>query len=185
MNTKYSIKGQIISVILTHLEMVFIFFAVWLMAISVTTSEIGSVIYSVAAIFFYSIMMYSVCYSQARNDKKSYSPLTPMKYKGILLCLGVLVISIMAIFGYIFVWRTQSDGESLVKLWAISINVFYMFWFSPFINFLSDKKGAISILGYVMMFVPTALSCFLGYLAGYKDFDISSKMKFLVYEKKK
>lgn len=185
MNMKYSIMGQIISVILTHLEAVFVFFAVWVIAISVTSSKIGGTIYSAIATVFYVSAMYSVCYAKAKDDKKSYSPLTPEKYKGILLSAGLLVINIAVAFIYSFIWKTASDGANLTGIGAVAVNVFCLFWFSPFISFLGEQNGVISVLGYVAIFALPVLSCFFGYLAGYKNFDISRKLKFLVYEKKK
>ena len=185
MDMKYSIKGQIISVILSHLKAVFLFFIVWTIDIAVISLKIGGAIYTVTSTILYFIIMYSACYSQAKNDKKSYSPLTPKKYKGILLSMGVLVMSIFVVFGYIFVWQKASDGENLINLWAVAVNIFYLFWFSPFISFLGKQKGTIAITEYAIAFIIPIASCFLGYLAGYKNFDIAEKMRFLVYEKKK
>ena len=185
MNMKYSIKGQIMSVILAHLKAVFLFFVVWIIDIAVIASKIGGAIYTATSAIIYFIIMYSACYSQAKNDKKSYSPLTPKKYKGILLSSGVVVMSVLVVLGYIFVWHSASDGENLISLWAVAVNVFYLFWFSPFISFLGDQKGVISVSEYAIAFILPIVSCFLGYLAGYKNFDIAEKMRFFVYEKKK
>ena len=185
MNMKYSIKGQIISVILAHLKAVFLFFIVWMIDIPVIATKIGGAIYTATSTIIYFVIMYSACYDQAKNDKKSYSPLTPKKYKGILLSVGVLVVSIFVVLCYIFVWKKASDGENLISLWAVAVNIFYLFWFSPFVSFLGEQKGAIAILEYTIAFILPIANCFLGYLAGYKNFDIAEKMKFLVYEKKK
>ena len=69
MYMKHSIMGQILSVLLTHLEMVFIFFAVWIIAIAVTSTKIGGVIYSVIATVFYFSAMYAACLMKAKDDK--------------------------------------------------------------------------------------------------------------------
>lgn len=185
MNLKYSIKGQIISVILEHLKIVFVFFAVWILGIYVTASKIGGAIYSYIATFFYFTAIYSAGYQAEINDKKSYSPLTPKPYKGALLSLGVLAVNIALAFSYLLVWKTAGNGESLTNLWAVAVNVLCLFWFSPFMSFLGEQKGAIAPFGYIIIFILPTLSCFLGYFAAYKNFDILQKLRFLVYEKKK
>lgn len=185
MDMKYSVKGQIISVLLTHLQAAFLFFILWVIAISFTSTGIGGAIYSAFTTFFYFIMMYSAGYSAEKNDNKSYSPLTPKKYKGAVLTSGVLAINVIMVIMYIVVWNVAGDGKTLGNMWAIAANALFIFWFSPFINFLGTQNGVISPIGYAIMFILPLAGCFLGYIAGYKNFDISAKMKFLVYEKKK
>lgn len=181
MNLKYSIRGQIISVVFAHLKTVSVLFLIWLLLIALTISKIGGIIYSVIATSAYVITMYSESFSQAKNDKKSYSPLTPKPYKGLLLPLGVIFINILVTLIHIFALR--GAGETL-NLSAISANVLYLFWFSPFISFLDMQKGAISTAEYAVVFVLPLLSCFFGYFAGYKNFNISDKLRGFMYEKK-
>lgn len=184
MNLKYSIKGQVVSVILEHLRASTIFFVAWILTIRITSSVIGGIVYSVIATFFYLTLMYSAGYQALKNDKKSYSPLTPKKYKGALLSLGLLALSILIVIAYLIAWRVAGDGENLITLWAVAVNVLYLFWYSPFVGFLGTQKGTISMLGYIIIFVLPTASCFLGYFAGYKGFDISEKLRTLIYEKK-
>lgn len=184
MNLKYSIKGQIISVILEHLRAVCILFVLWVLGIRITASEIGGMIYSAIAVFLYFAVMYSAGYQAEKNDKKSYSPLTPKKYKGALISLGVLVLSIVFVCAYLLVWQTASDGNNLTSLWAVAVNILYLFWFCPFVNFLSAQKGVIPPIWYFIIFILPTASCFLGYFAGYKNFNILEKLRTLMYEKK-
>jgi len=185
MNLKYSIKGQIISVILEHLRAAIIFFMVWIFAIRITSSKTGGIIYSAITTFLYFVIMYSAGYQAEKNDKKSYSPLTPTPYKGAVLSLGVLAVNALIVLSYLLAWRISGDGENFTNLRAVAVNAIYLFWFSPFIGFLGTQKGAIAPFGYIIIFVLPILSCFLGYFAGYKNFDISAKLRFLVYEKKR
>lgn len=185
MNMKYTLRGQIISVLLEHLKASFIFFTVWILAISVTSSKIGGAVYSAIATFFWFAIIYSAGYQAEKNDKKSYSPLTPTPYKGALLSFGVLAVNALIVLSYLLAWRISGDGENLTNLRAVAVNAIYLFWFSPFIGFLGTQKGAIAPFGYIIIFVLPTASCFLGYFAGYKNFDISEKLRRLVYEKKK
>lgn len=185
MKLKYSIKGQIILAVLAQLKTVFVCFALWFIAIAITASKIGGAIYTVFAILFYCISLYSECCSQAANDKKSYSPLTPHIYKGALLSVGVLIINVAVILLHIYIWKTAGSSGNLESLSAVAANVFCLFWLSPFINFLSMQKGTVLTAVYAAGLILPVLSCFLGYLAGYKNFDISTKFRFLIYEKQK
>ena len=51
-------------------------------------------------------------------------------------------------------------------------------------GFLNLRSGIFDVSGVIMFFAVPVLACGLGYLAGYKDFDISIKISKLVYEKK-
>lgn len=184
MNMKYTLRGQIISVILEHMKAVFILFAVWVLAINITATKIGGIVYSSVATLFYFTIIYSAGYQTERSDKKSYSPLTPKKYKGALLSLGIVAVNIAVVTAYLLVWRMAGDGESLTSLKTVAVNVMCLLWFSPFISFLGGQKGTIAPFGYIIIFLLPAVSCFLGYFAGYKNFDISAKLRFLMYEKK-
>ncbi|MBR4720323.1 MAG: hypothetical protein IK057_01035 [Clostridia bacterium] len=181
---KYTWHGQILSLVIAHIEAAFIFFFVWLIAISITGTGLGGLIYSSVSAVFYSIMMYSVGYSVAKNDKKSYAKLTPFAYKGALISLGLLILNILTAILYRMSWTFGSSGGSLTNLWAVIGNVFTLFWFSPYMNLLSLDNGNMSVCGYLIIVFLHTVMCFLGYLAGYKNFDISAKLKFLFYEKK-
>lgn len=181
---RYTWHGQILSVILTHFEAAAIFFVVWLIAIGITGTRIGGLIYSASSAVFYTVMMYSLGYSTVRNDKKSHTKLTPISYKGAVIALGLVFLNVLVLLLYKLSWTLGSEGGELVKLWAVGGNILGMFWFSPYINLLGISKGSIAFYGYAIIFFLHTIACFLGYFAGYKNFDISSKLKFLVYEKK-
>ena len=129
-------------------------------------------------------MMYACGNTAAKNDKKSYSKLTPIAYKGAILALGLLALNIAFIAVYKLSWAFGSLDGSLVKLWAAIGNALTLFWFSPYMNLLGMDKGSISFHGYAIIILLHIVACYFGYFAGYKGFDISSKFRFLVYEKK-
>lgn len=182
---KYTWQGQILSVIVTHIEAAFLFFVVWMIAIGVTGTHMGGLIYSIISAIFYGIMMYSQGYAIEKNDKKNYSKLNPIWYKGAVVALGLVLLNGLVLLLYKFAWTAGSDGEALVKLWAVIGNVACLFWFSPYMNLLGLESGNMAFYGYAVIILFHTLMCFLGYFAGYKNFDISAKLKFLVYEKKK
>lgn len=180
---KYTWHGQILSVIRAHIEVSLLFFVIWMLYISVTETRLGGLIYSFVTAVIYTLMMYSCGYNTAKNDKKSYANLTPVAYKGAVIALGLLVLNIVIILLYKLSWISGSDGETLSKLWATGGNVFSVFWFSPYLNFLGMDKGNIAPYGYAIITLLHTAACFIGYFAGYKDFDISKKLRLLVYEK--
>lgn len=179
MSLKYSIKGQIISVILTHLEIVALSFVMWLFTISITLLKMGEMIYSIVAAIAYFVCMYLKCFSQAKDDKKSFSPLTPKPFKGLLLSTGITIVNVVIFLIHISVLNFA--GENPSDFLSTASNVVYLFWFSPFINLIDSQSVAISEL--VMILIMPLSSCFLGYLAGYKNFDISAKLRAIMYEK--
>ena len=185
MNLKYTFKGQIISVLLTHLKAAVIFFFVWIIAIAVTSSGVGGIIYSVISAIFYFMMMYSAGYETFRSDRKSYSQLTPFWYKGLILSTGVIVLNALILTIYKLSWIFGSDGTSVTSVWSFIGNFLGLFWFSPYLNLLGMASGNIKIYGYAIIFLLHTLACFLGYFAGYKNYDISAKLRAFMYEKKK
>ena len=182
---KYTVKGQVLSVIATHAKAAVLFFIVWLLALSITGTKIGGLIYSVISAIFYFFMMYNAGYSIVKDDKKSYTELTSDKKKGLLLPIGLLVLNIVLVVLYKAAWTFASDGSGLTNWWALACNALALFWFSPYINILGMDKGALAVYGYAIICLLHILAFYLGYFAGYNDFDISTKFRFLMYEKKK
>lgn len=181
---KYTWHGQILSVIIAHIVSATVFFLTWLIAISITGTRIGGLVYSSVSAVFYAVTMYSVGCSVAKNDKKSYAKLTPFAYKGAVISLGLGILNVLTVILYKLSWTIGGDSEGLTKLWAVIGNLFSLFWFSPYMNLLGMDKGNMTVYGYLISLLLHTAMCFLGYFAGYKDFDISAKFKFLVYEKK-
>lgn len=181
---KYTWYGQILSVITAHIEAAFVLFLIWFFSISITGTRLGGLIYSAVSAVVYAAVMYLRGYTTAGNDKKSYTKLSPIAYKGAVISLGLLFLNILPIFIYNLSWAIGSDGENLVNIWAIGGNAFCIFWFSPYLNLLGMDKGSIAVYGYAVIALLHTIACFLGYFAGYKNFDISEKLRLLVYEKK-
>ena len=184
---KYTVPGQVLSIIVTHIEAAFLFFFVWLLAISITSTKIGALIYCVISSIFYFMMMYSAGYTVVKNDKKSYTDLTPFPYKGALLSIGLLVLNILFLVIYRLSWSIGVDADGhITNVWSLIGNILGMFWFAPYRELLGHMEiGYISPCGYAVILLFHVVACTLGYFAGYKDFDISAKMRFLVYDQKK
>lgn len=182
---KYTIPGQVLSIIITHLEAAFLFFFVWLLSISVTSGKTVGLIYSAISSVFYFMMIYSAGYAAVKNDKKSYTKLSPFKYKGALLSLGLLLLNIIIAAIYHISWASGSDTGGISVWFSLAGRVFSVFWFSPYMNLLGMDNGNIALYGYAIILLFHAIACFLGYFAGYNDFDISAKLRFLVYDTKK
>lgn len=182
---KYTIPGQVASIIVTHSEAAFLFFFVWIFSISITSTKVGGLIFSTISTLFYFMMIYSAGYNTVKNDKKSYTELTPVPYKGALLSLGLLVFNIIVLVIYHLSWFFGSTPEGISTWWSLVGNIFSIFWFSPYLNLLNMENGHIALYGYAIILLLHPSACFLGYYAGYKNFDISAKFKFLVYDQKK
>ena len=182
---KYTIPGQVLSIITTHIQAAFLFFFVWLLAISITSGKTAGLIYSIISSLFYFMMIYSASYTVVKNDKKSYTKLTPIPYKGALISLGLLLVNIIVLVIYHLSWQFGSNAEGLTNGWALAGNIFGLFWFAPYMNLLGMENGHIALHGYAIILLLHPIACFLGYFAGYKNFDISTKFKFLVYDQKK
>lgn len=181
---KYKWYGQILSVIFAHIKAALIFFIVWAIAIGLTGTRVGGLIYSSISAVFYAIIIYSEGYAAEKNDKKSYTPLEPFAYKGAIIATGLLFMNILVLVTYKLSWTFGSDGGTLVKLWALLGNFFSIFWFSPYLNLLGMESGKFSGFGYAIVLVLHMLMSSLGYYAGYKNFDLSEKMQKFIYEKK-
>ena len=184
---KYTVPGQVLSIIVTHSEAGFLFFFVWLLAISITSNKTGGMIYSVISSVFYFMMMYSAGYTIVKNDKKSYTKLTPVPYKGALLPLGLLILNILFLVIYKLSWSIGVDSNgNISNIWSLIGNIAGMVWFSPYRELLGNmESGYIAPYGYAIVLLFHTIACFLGYFAGYNDFDISKKLRFLVYDQKK
>ena len=182
---KYTIPGQVASIIVTHIEAAFLFFFVWIFSISITSTKIGGLIFSSVSTLFYFMMIYSAGYNIVKNDKKSYTELSPISYKGALLSLGLLAVNIIVLVIYHLSWFFGSTPEGISTWWSLAGNIFSIFWFSPYMNLLGMENGHIAFYGYAIIILLHPIACFLGYYAGYNNFDISAKLKFLVYDQKK
>ena len=75
-------------------------------------------------------------------------------------------------------------NDTLFSVTAWIDNFLFIIWSFPFSAFIKLSDGIMSSFGYVLVAVLPFLASFAGYFAGYKDFDLQSKLLGAVYEKK-
>ncbi len=185
MKFRYTWAGQVLSVVLTHIEMSFLFFFVWLLALGLLEKKVFGDIYTVVSVLTYFFALYGVSESIYRDDKKTYTKLSPFWYKGAILSILPILLNLIFATLIMFVWKKYSEGGALQNAGAIVINVIGVFWVSPFQKLVQFEKGMVDIVSYLVIVIVPFIACFFGYFAGVKGFDISSKFRFLMYEKKK
>lgn len=181
---KYTRPGQMVSMLITHIELSFLFFAIWLIIFSLTQTVLGGIIYTAVSFILFCVCLYSTGNTVYNNDKKSYSRLSPKWYQGAVLPLIIIIINIALLILYKVAWKYAGNGESLNRLWAVFVNMANIFWFSPYQKLVTLDKGYVNALSYIITFITPVVMCFLGYFAGYKNFKISKKLRFLVYDNK-
>lgn len=184
-NFKYTFTGQMLAVMLAHLEMAALYFIVWLLAIGLIETNTFGLIFYIFTTASYFASLYFLGYKLCKDDKKSYTSQEPIWYKGIILPIVTVVLNLLVVLGYILAWSLGAKDGGLIKPWSVLLNAFDLFWFSPFVRFMCAKQGVMAVSGWLIAVIFPTLPCFLGYFAGYKDFDVTTKLGFLVYEKKK
>ena len=182
---KYTWCGQLLSALITHLELSFLFFVLWIFSISLFETTPGGIILTVIFVLIFAFTLYNASYQAEKNDAKSYTKLEPKWYKGALLPTFILGMNVICIVSYLLVWKFACADGGLTSLWAVAVNAVSLFWFAPYQKLVPLEAGTIGTIGYVCMFTVPILSCFLGYYAGYKNFDLTEKLHKFTYEKKK
>ncbi len=185
MKFKYTLMGQILSVLKTHAVSALVFSVLWFMLIAVTVTDIGGMIFSVLATVCYVISMYSCGFDALTNDKKTYSLQSPDIRKSFILTAALIIINILMLVMYKAVWTLYGSGTMLTSVWGIVGNVTAMAWFAPYAELAGMEAGSFSIIGYVMIFVMPLLSVSAGYIAGFYGVDIGGKISCIMYEKTK
>ena len=177
---KYIRLRQLYEIIKTHFYVSVIAFLVGTTLSPMISSKGSKNIFSLIFILFYMVMMYNKSESIARRDRKRYTKETPYKWKGLLLPIGVYVI-----WGFFYVMYVVSWENQIITYTSGFINnLLYIMWnycYYTFINIGSANVGALSV---IMFFTVPLISCFMGYFAGYRNFDLSEKVAGMVYEKK-
>lgn len=185
MNFKYTWPGEILSVLTAHLYSAFLISILWCIIPIVAENKIGSVIFTAVSMLIYITYLFSTSNAIYKSDKKSYTKLTPIWYKGAILPIAIIVGNIIFAAAYSMIWKNIPAGEGLKSIWSVIVNVLCIIWFSPYQQLLPMNQTGFSMEAYVITtFIPVLFS-FLGYFFGYKNIDVTKKLGFLVYEKKK
>ena len=181
---KYTVLGQMVSVLGAHAATAFIFFFIWLVTAGMWQGVAGK-IFSAIGCLCYLVAIYNSGVTSAQNDKRTISPLTPYPAKGLVLPIILLVVNVVMILLYKYAWSAGGNGEYLVQGWAVIVNVLCVFWTSAYENILGMEKGVLELQGYLIICVLPFVASGAGYFAGYKGYDVFDKISALAYEKKK
>ncbi len=181
--SKYVSFTEIMRMVKTHACTVGAIFLLGILIFArVITSSIGGVIYSAAATVVYFFSMYNTAYDVAVRNKKSYTEEKPYTLKGLILPVGLLIVSmLMCVLDYI-VWNYMTIDGAIVGASGIILNVLFVAWTFVYNGFLNIASGAMEWYGYAMLGIIPFVASFFGYLAGIKGFDITGVFMKLVYE---
>lgn len=127
--------------------------------------------------------MYKVSCEISMHDKKSYSDEHPYALKGAVFGICMFVVTAILYILYYVAWKYITVDGILLTATAIIDNVMFVIWTYPFNAFIGLSKGVMTWYGYVIVILLPFAGCFLGYLAGYFDFDLSNKIWDFIHEK--
>lgn len=161
-----------------------IFFLGLLIFAGVITHSVGSIIFSAVTTLIYFMAIYNTSYNICLKDKKSYTLEKPYILKGLVLAVGILAVSCVLYALYIVAWRLMTVNGTLITAAGWINNFLFLIWTFPFTGFIGLSKGVMTWYGYIIVAIIPFTASFLGYYAGYVNFDLYSKFLNLVYEKK-
>lgn len=184
-NFKYTIWYQLLRPTKNYTTLALFFVLFWMLTINLWTSDTGALIFSIAGLISYFFSVYNSGFDAAVDDKKSCSLLKPKWYKGIFLPALLTIAHIIAILIFKCSWYFGTTDGYISNGWALTGNIFSIMWFSPYKTIGGINRGNIEMQGYIITFILPYIASFLGYLAGYKNFDIYGKLSAIAYERKK
>ena len=177
--------GQMLCVLLQHAKLAFIFSIFSVMLLPIWSHKIGEVIFASIGILFYSMSMYGVAGAIFERDNKSYTPLTPKPWKGLVLPIFLMIANIAVIVIYKCSWNFGYIDGNWVSKWGIIGNIFAFAWFSMYQPFMRMKLGVMQMSGYVIAVVLPVVMTTLGYFLNYNGIYLSKYINFIKYENKK
>ncbi len=178
---KYISIKELLIMIKTHLITSFIFTFFGTILISFSNGYISKYIFSLICIFIYMLSLYTRAEEIARYDKKSYTEKFSYPLKGLLLPIGILAVWVILFILYFVSWKydiiTYSSG--------FINNLLFVIWNYMYKGFLSFNNGSFNYYYMILVVLVPFTASGLGYLAGYRNFDLSKRVVKLVYEEKK
>ena len=181
---KFPLK-QSMQLLKSHLyTSAFVFIFGVLIFAGVITHNVGSVIFSAVTTIIYFFSIYGTAFEIAMRDKKSYTPEQPYPVKGLILPIGILIASILIYALYFTAWKFMTINGMLFSAAGWIDNFLFIIWSFPFSAFIKLSNGYMNTFGYIFVSVFPFIASFCGYFAGYKDFDLHTKLLGAVYEKK-
>ncbi len=180
--SKYVTPAQMLKIVKTHLFTAAVIFLLGILIFaSAVTSDIGSVLFSAIATIIYFFSIYSSAYDVAQRDKKSYTEEQPYRFKGLLLPIGLLIATVLLYALYLITWKFMTIDGSLYSVQGYINNILFYMWTFPFTAFINLEHGFMAWYGYVIVILLPFISSFLGYLAGYYNYDINGTLFKLIY----
>ncbi len=178
--SRYLDKSELWDMIKMHIYTSLAAFFLGVIMIFFTSHGIGKYIFSIVFMLVHMLVLYSKSEDIARHNKKEYTNQTAYWWKGILLPLGIF-----AIWGALFVLYKVTWQYDIISYNSGFINNFlFLFWNYIYSGFLGLSGGYMNIWALVFVFGAPLAASFLGYLAGFKGFDLSIKVAGIMYEKK-
>lgn len=182
---KYTIWGQMLSMVRSHAFTAIVIFLIWLVTAGMWEVDIGSRIFGILGSFCYVITIYNCACSCAQADKRTASPLKAYPAKGLIIPAFLLAVNVLITIMYKYIWIVGGDGQYLREGWAILLNVLTLAWVAPYDAFLGMAQGHMELRGYLIMYLLPFVISAIGYFAGFKGIDIYGKINSIAYEKKK
>lgn len=180
--SKYLTQDQLAKIIYTHFySSAMIFFLGIFVFSGVVTSDTGSVIYSVLTTVIYFFSIYNAAVGICHRDKQSYTRENPYWFKGFLLPIGLLLVSILLYILYFVTWKCMTINSMLYSAQGYINNILFMMWTFPFNAFIGLGNGYMNLYGYIIVALVPFIASFLGYFAAYNNYDISSTVSKLIY----
>lgn len=161
-----------------YVSLAALFFGVILL--SFVTGSIGKYIFSTIFILIYMLALYTKSGEIAAKDKKSYTDDIPYWWKGVILPLGIFAVWIILYILYSFSWRYDIVGYTS----GFINNTMFVVWNFIYTGFLGLSGGKFNYWCIALIVLAPVIASGLGYLAGYKGFDLSQRVVKIVYEKK-
>ena len=181
--SKYITLSQLLKTVKIHLiTTATIFLLAMFIFAGMITTKIGGIIFSCIATLVYFLSIYTFSLETANRDKKSYTKETPYKFKGLLLPLGIFVITIFLYALYSLTWKYMTFDNSLYSFQGYFNNIVFIIWTFPFNAFLDLNNGILSWYGYLIIAIVPFIASFLGYYAGYIGYDISMTINKFIYD---
>ena len=181
-----TLMGQIGSVTLTHFLCVLIEFILGIMVLGATSKyPVMNVIATALMILIYVWVMFIRGYEMADYDHKPYHYIKGYPWKGIVLALGLNVLTVVFFVLFLTPWLSSFVNGDLKPLMMLIENVPFVLWTFPFNTILQISESGVSVLGAVIAVAVPELAAGIGYYMGYKKIDVGKGMSKFIYEKKK
>ena len=187
LNLKTYIPGkQVGSLLKTHLLLSILSGLLGLMLlISIITNPVGNAIFTGIMMVIYFFSIYGAASNCAAQDLKPYTEEQAYPWKGLLLPVGIILVT-AALWGlYQAAWQFMTIDGNLATVTGIACNVIFIVWTFMFNALMGLQQGGMNWYAYVFVLIVPVIASGLGYYAGYRGFDLYDKMMRFVYEKKK